>query len=49
MSVRAGQVVARLEDRHFEAKVRQASSQLEKAGRELEVERLAIANERLAA
>ncbi|MBW2275561.1 MAG: HlyD family secretion protein, partial [Deltaproteobacteria bacterium] len=46
-SVQAGQVVARLENRHFEAKVRQASSQLEKAGRELEVERLAIANERL--
>jgi multidrug resistance efflux pump/predicted esterase len=46
-SVSAGQIVARLEDRHFEAKLRQASSRLEKAGRELEVERLAIANERL--
>ena len=33
--VRAGQVIARLEDRHFEAKVTQARSQLEKARREL--------------
>ncbi len=44
--VQAGQVVAQLEDRHFAARVRQAGSQLEKATRELEVERLAIANER---
>ncbi len=44
--VRAGQVIARLEDRHFEARVTQARSQLEKARRELEVERLAIENER---
>ncbi len=44
--VRSGQVVARLEDRHFEARVTQARSQLEKARRELEVERLAIENER---
>ncbi len=44
--VREGQVVAQLEDRHFAARVRQAGSQLEKATRELEVERLAIANER---
>jgi multidrug resistance efflux pump/poly(3-hydroxybutyrate) depolymerase len=43
----AGQVVVRLEDRHFEAKCRQAESQLEKAQREVEIERLAIANERL--
>lgn len=45
--VQAGQVIARLEDRHFEARVQQASSMLEKASRELEVERMAIANERL--
>jgi multidrug resistance efflux pump len=44
--VRAGQIVARLEDRHFHARVEQARSQLEKASRELEVERLAIAHER---
>jgi multidrug resistance efflux pump/pimeloyl-ACP methyl ester carboxylesterase len=44
--VRAGQVIARLEDRHYEARVTQARSQLEKARRELEVERLAIENER---
>ena len=44
--VKKGQVVARLQDRHLEAKVRHASSQLEKASRELEVEHLAIANER---
>ena len=42
----AGQVVVRLEDRQFEAKRRQAASNLEKAQRELEVEELAIANER---
>lgn len=44
--VRAGQVIARLEDDHYEARVTQARSQLEKARRELEVERLAIENER---
>ncbi|MGI9431364.1 MAG: biotin/lipoyl-binding protein, partial [Myxococcota bacterium] len=43
----AGQIIARLEDRHLEARVRQAHSQLEKAERGLEVERLAIANERM--
>lgn len=42
----AGQVVARLEDRQIEAKRMRAASQLEKARRELEVEGLAIANER---
>lgn len=42
----AGQVVATLEASHYEAKVRQARSNLEKATRELEVERLAIENER---
>ena len=36
-----------VEDRHFQARLRQASAQLEKATRELEVERLAIANEKL--
>jgi multidrug resistance efflux pump/poly(3-hydroxybutyrate) depolymerase len=44
--VQAGQVIARLQDSHFQAKVRRARSVLEKATRELEVERLAIANER---
>ena len=44
--VLAGQVVVRLEDRHFEAKRSQAASQLQKARRELEIERLAIENER---
>ncbi|MDJ0867267.1 MAG: HlyD family efflux transporter periplasmic adaptor subunit [Myxococcota bacterium] len=45
--VATGEVIARLQDAHFEARVRQARSQLEKATRELEVERLAIANERV--
>lgn len=44
--VAAGQIIARLEDRHFEAKRSQARFQLEKAVRELEIERLAIENER---
>jgi multidrug resistance efflux pump len=44
--VHAGQIIARLEDRHFTAKLQQARSQLQKARRELEVERLAIENER---
>lgn len=44
--VAAGQVVARLEASHYEAKVRQARSELEKTTRELEVERMAIENER---
>jgi multidrug resistance efflux pump/predicted esterase len=44
--VRAGQIVARLEDRQFHARMRRARFQLEKASRELDVERLAIANER---
>jgi multidrug resistance efflux pump/pimeloyl-ACP methyl ester carboxylesterase len=42
----AGQIVVRLEDRQFQAKRMQAASQLEKARRELEVEELAIENER---
>jgi multidrug resistance efflux pump/pimeloyl-ACP methyl ester carboxylesterase len=44
--VQAGQVIARLEDRHLRARLTQASSRLDKARRELEVERLAIENER---
>ena len=44
--VKAGQVVARLENSPYVAKVSQARSQLEKSHRELEVERLAIENER---
>jgi multidrug resistance efflux pump len=44
--VRAGQIVARLEDRQVHARMRRARSQLEKSSRELDVERLAIANER---
>jgi multidrug resistance efflux pump/poly(3-hydroxybutyrate) depolymerase len=44
--VQAGQIIARLEDRHFAARLKQARSQLQKARRELEVERLAIENER---
>jgi multidrug resistance efflux pump len=44
--VQAGQIMARLEDRHLQARVQQARSRLEKASRELEVERLAIAHER---
>lgn len=43
--VRKGQIVARLEDTHIQARTSQARSQLEKAVRELEVERLAIENE----
>jgi len=45
--VTKGQIVARLQDRHLKAKVQRARSQLDKATRELVVERLAIANERL--
>jgi len=44
--VQAGQVVARLDDSAYAARVAQTRSQLEKASRELEVERLAIENER---
>jgi multidrug resistance efflux pump/poly(3-hydroxybutyrate) depolymerase len=44
--VQAGQVVARLEDSAYAARVAQTRSQLEKASRELDVERLAIENER---
>ncbi len=44
--VQAGQVVARLEDSLYAARVTQTRSQLEKASRELEVEHLAIENER---
>lgn len=44
--VQAGQVVARLEDSRYAASLEQAQSQLETATRELEVERLAIDNER---
>lgn len=42
----AGQIVVRLEDRQFAAERARAASQLEKALRELEVEQLAIVNER---
>ncbi len=45
--VEAGQIIARLQDRQFKAKVRQATSYLEKSMRELEVELLAIENEEL--
>lgn len=45
--VEAGSVLARLEDRHFKAQVERARSRLEKATRELQVERLEIAHERL--
>jgi multidrug resistance efflux pump len=44
--VEAGQVLARLDDRHFQAKLMQARSEFQKATSELDVERLAIANER---
>jgi membrane fusion protein (multidrug efflux system) len=44
--VKSGQIVARIEDSNFRAKARQASSQLERAVQKLEVERLAIENER---
>lgn len=43
--VRAGQVLARFEDRQLQANVERARSQLEKASRELEVERMAIEQE----
>jgi len=45
-SVQAGQVMARFEDHHLQAAVQRAQSRLEKAVRELEVERLAIVQER---
>jgi multidrug resistance efflux pump len=44
--VEAGQMMARLEDRHLLARVERARSELEKAERELAVERLAIAQQR---
>ena len=44
--VLAGQVLARFEDRQLQAAVLRAQSRLEKATRELEVERLAIVQER---
>ncbi|MCZ6688719.1 MAG: efflux RND transporter periplasmic adaptor subunit [Planctomycetota bacterium] len=44
--VHAGQVMARLKDGQLQARVQSAQSQLERAGRELKVERLAIAQER---
>jgi membrane fusion protein (multidrug efflux system) len=45
LPVRAGQILARFEDHHLQATVQRAQSQLDKATRELEVERLAIAQE----
>lgn len=45
--VRAGQVLARFEDHQLQASVQRARSQLEKASRALEVERLAITQENL--
>ena len=44
--VHAGQVMARLKDHQLQARVQSAESQLEKARRELKVERLAIVQER---
>ncbi|WP_295882817.1 HlyD family efflux transporter periplasmic adaptor subunit [uncultured Thiohalocapsa sp.] len=44
--VRNGQVIARLWDRDLQAQLASAHARLEQAGRELEVERLAIAQER---
>ena len=44
--VKAGQVLARFEDHQLQANVERARSRLTKAARELEVERLAIAQER---
>jgi multidrug resistance efflux pump len=44
--VRAGQILARFEDRQLQANVQRAQSRLEKATRELEVEHLAITQER---
>jgi len=44
--VTAGQVLARFEDRQLRANVQRAQSRLEKATRELEVERMAIVQER---
>ena len=44
--VRAGQVLARFEDRQLQANAQRALSRFERATRELEVERLAIAQER---
>ena len=43
--VKAGQVMARFEDHQLQANVNRAQSRLRKASRELEVERLAIAQE----
>lgn len=45
--VRKGQVLVKFEDRHLRAKVQQQRSELEKATRELRVERLAIDHERV--
>jgi len=44
--VQAGQILARFEDRQLQANVQRAQSRLEKSSRELDVERLAIAQER---
>jgi len=44
--VKAGQILARFEDHQLAANVQRAKSRLEKASRELEVERLAIGQER---
>jgi multidrug resistance efflux pump len=45
-SIRAGQILARFEDHQLQASVQRAASKLEKATRQLEVERLAIEQER---
>jgi len=44
--IRAGQILARFEDHQLQASVQRAASKLEKATRQLEVERLAIEQER---
>ena len=44
--VQAGQILARFEDHQLQAAVQRAQSRLEKTSRELEVERLAIVQER---
>jgi multidrug resistance efflux pump len=44
--VQTGQVLARLDDRHLQARVQRARSELDETVRAVEVERLAIAHER---
>jgi membrane fusion protein, multidrug efflux system len=44
--VRAGQILVRLEDRHFRAEVREATAELGGLTQEIEAERLTIAHER---